>query len=161
MITTGFGDKGNTKLLDGTVVRKDSNIINLLGKIDELQSILGVASFYSSTFVKDYIIEIERSLYKDIMASIAKRKDIDENNIHRIDDQIKELSKHVDLNRFILPYGTSSFIHMARAKTREVERYIVAEGIFPNALIYFNRLSDLLFILAYLDGKEKKELKFQ
>ena len=84
------------------------------------------------------------------------------NSKEKIDNFNKELSS---LNSFILPGGSesSTYLHIARTVTRRAERKIVAlskkEKINPITIIYLNRLSDLLFVLArYTNNKGKKDI---
>ena len=80
----------------------------------------------------------------------------------KIDSFNKELAP---LSSFILPGGSesSTYLHIARTVTRRAERKVCAlskkERINPVAIIYLNRLSDLLFVLArYTNNKGKKDI---
>ena len=55
-----------------------------------------------------------------------------------------------ELKSFVLPGGTEAAarIHVARAVCRRAERDALAASVNPRAVVYLNRLSDLLFILA-------------
>jgi cob(I)alamin adenosyltransferase len=58
------------------------------------------------------------------------------------------------LTSFVLPGGTpaAAWLHLARTVCRRAERAVVtlarAEPLNPHAVVYLNRLSDLLFVLA-------------
>ncbi|MFH0949237.1 MAG: cob(I)yrinic acid a,c-diamide adenosyltransferase [Candidatus Aenigmatarchaeota archaeon] len=166
------GDFGSTKLSDGTTVSKDSPRVETYGVIDELNSFLGFAAAHSNDKkVKDTIRIVQKNLFT-LGADLASRKKGDkaksiitkdhvEEIEHIIDDFQKELPK---ITKFILPGGTvsSSALHVARSVCRRAERRLVAlqrkESINETIIVYVNRLSDLLFVLArYANIKEGKE----
>ena len=82
--------------------------------------------------------------------------------------EIENLEKTIDrynealppLQEFILPAGNESgaILHVARAVARRVEREVVrlaqTEKLNPRVLIYLNRLSDLLFVLARVANRQ-------
>lgn len=168
-IYTRTGDKGTTSLFSGQRVSKNSEIIEFIGLLDELNSFLGicVSSLYE---VDDFdfseeievLEEIQRDLF--VVGAICAGGKVKFNspaevaNIEKtIDDYEKLLPK---LTNFILPGGATSAatIHYARTFSRKVERYAVSlksSSIEP-FLPYLNRLSDLLFVMArYVNHKEE------
>ena len=130
-IVTKRGDKGTTGTLDGRRVPKDSDEIEFVGAIDELQSFLGVIKTDKSFEIQ----EIQYDLYK-----IMGHEKVD---VEKIDGYIADCVLP-DVNSFILPHG---FIHVARAVCRRAERIAVKCG--HPSVDYLNRLSDYLYILSF------------
>ena len=172
-IYTKFGDKGKTSLYGGKIVSKANLRVEAYGKIDELNSFLGIIiSEISSRKIKKELINIQNDLFEigSSLASLATNKD--QNLSAYLKIRILEFEKIIDqlsiklskLENFILPggSGTGSKLHFARTLARKAERRIVAlsekEKINKDILIFINRLSDLLFMYArYINYKEKKK----
>lgn len=151
----GSGDDGKTSLVDKRVW-KDEDVINAIGKIDELNSFLGFT--ISKINFNDITIDLEdiqRHLF-ELGAEIAypNRKMINKDHVKFIEDRLKKYESELpELKNFILPKGEiSSLIHITRTKCREAERCVVKlykkEKINKEIISYLNRLSDLLFIIA-------------
>lgn len=153
-IYTKQGDKGLTRLGNGTQVRKDDLLIEALGILDELNASLGYAvAQHKVNFA--LIQKIQNNIF-DIGAELALSK----TKYNKIERDIEFLEKNIDklqnemptLKNFILPGGCSSsaWLHICCTICRRAERAIVREGQNYNKfiLIYINRLSDLLFCLA-------------
>ncbi|OGC47496.1 ATP:cob(I)alamin adenosyltransferase [candidate division WWE3 bacterium RIFCSPHIGHO2_01_FULL_35_17] len=160
-IYTRTGDKGTTSLFSGQRVLKSSEIIEFIGLLDELNSLLGICvSMLDAANEVDFIEEaevleeVQRDLFVVGAICAGGKVKFDsaaevENLEKTIDDYEKLLSK---LKNFILPGGSTSAaqIHFARTFARKVERYAVSlkspsiEAFLP----YLNRLSDLLFVMA-------------
>lgn len=178
---TKNGDEGNTFLLFGQKVSKSDIRVQCYGAIDECMSNLGAAYAISKeqnkNEISDLIIKIQRTLFiisSEIACSKEKYLDLKINYKYTKKDVIQELETLIDkyqeitpkINYFILPGGSllSSFIDIARTNCRKSERLcveIVKKDLLNNnnILIYLNRLSDLLFILARYIDKDKKYLK--
>lgn len=167
-IYTKRGDKGKTGLYsrDGRKrrVSKDSLKIKTLGAIDEANTYLGVVkSLSKNRKLIDFIENIQNNLFI-IGASIAGSE------LKIGNDQVKLLEKKIDrlegklpvLKNFILPGGSgvSSSLMFARALVRKAERAAVSLNkkakVDPNTLIYLNRLSDALFMLAREENHKAK-----
>src|SRR4030042_2306444 len=163
IIYTKKGDGGKTGLFGNKKrVSKASLIIETIGSIDNLNSFLGIIISSSETKeIKNLLKEIQKDL-TTINSIIAG------SNLEFGKSKVKELEKIIDnfedklppLNRFILPGGSfnASLVHFGRSLTREAERRIVAlneiDRLKPELLIYINRLSDTLFVLArYINFK--------
>jgi len=155
-IYTKTGDGGLTSLYNCSRVSKSSNLIDLLGDIDELNSFIGIIE--SEYLLKD--IQIWLFDLGTIIANPDKKYLFDKNLEftkileNEIDNMTNELPK---LNNFILPCGN---IHLSRAITRRCERKLVEVKkeyyhIDTNCLIFINRLSDYLFTLARYDYYKK------
>ncbi len=167
-IYTKRGDKGFTYLFSGKKVAKDHAKIQVLGSIDELNSIIGIAiSFSKDKKIKQELINVQKDLFLiggclagSTQGEIGTLKERTE----KIEQLIDKLSiKLPILTHFILPGGVkeASLLHLARTICRRAERSIIAfsrrEKIKKEIPIYLNRLSDLLFIMArYTNFKSKK-----
>ncbi|MCX8034720.1 MAG: cob(I)yrinic acid a,c-diamide adenosyltransferase [Candidatus Dojkabacteria bacterium] len=171
-IYTRTGDSGFTSLASGKRVKKDNPRIDLCGEIDEFNSHLGYLNYLLSREKTGHevISNIRwiQSILFDIGAEVAgfDQASIDNNDIIHIEKSIDKIEGQLPkLTNFILPGGceAASHTHICRAVCRRVERKIVKinvkrEIIRKEILIFFNRLSDYLFVLArylnLLNGKE-------
>lgn len=169
-IYTRTGDKGKTSLFGGKRISKDSQRIEAIGTIDELNSILGAsASFVRDKKVLSIIQKIQNDLF-NIGAELANPQEIsrDTKGLSRLEkDKIEVLESIIDqydnylptLRYFILPSGvnSASLLHLSRSVSRRAERRVISiSKVNPDILSYLNRLSDLLFVLArYLNNKAK------
>ena len=169
-IYTKTGDKGTTTLFGGTRVPKHHIRIESYGTIDELNAHIGLVRDQEiNAHYKDILINIQDKLFTvgAILATDpdkAKLKSGKERlNIPKIsNDDIKLLEDEIDamntqlpvMTNFVLPGGhqTVSFCHITRCVCRRAERLASAlndiEPFQSNTLIYLNRLSDYLFVLA-------------
>ena len=160
-IYTKTGDKGTTALIGGTRVPKFHIRVEAYGTVDELIAHIGL--IYSQDIDKDIIdflcrIQIKLMNISAILASDGSIKElpqISDEDIQILERKIDEYNSEIEpVKDFILSGGHTiiSFCHIARTVCRRAERVILqlnAENPVPHeALIYMNRLSDYLFILA-------------
>ena len=169
-IYTKTGDKGTTGLVGGTRLPKHDLRIECYGTVDELNSYLGLIRDQAiSEDRKAVLIRIQEQLF--IMGSLLAtnpEKLKDDTKRKRLGitfmcaDSITFLETEIDamnltlppMTHFILPGGhqTVSFCHIARCICRRAERAIsklnVDQPTQPEILIYLNRLSDFIFVLA-------------
>jgi len=159
-VYTKTGDKGETSLVGGARVRKDSARVAAYGDVDELNSSIGVArAFCADGETVSLLAEIQNHLF--ILGSgLASPEGIDSPSIG--EEHIRKLEVWIDrfldgmepLKEFILPAGkpAGALFHLARSVCRRAERSSVSlvtkEETRPEAVVYLNRLSDLLFVLA-------------
>ena len=169
-IYTKTGDKGTTALFGGTRVPKHHIRNDSYGTIDELNSHIGlirdqdIDENYQSILIniQDKLFTVGAILATDPEKAILKSGK-ERLNIPKISDEdIALLEKEMDkmesqlapMTHFVLPGGhqTVSFCHIARCVCRRAERLASAlnemEPFHTNTLIYINRLSDYLFVLA-------------
>lgn len=161
VIYTKRGDKGETSLYDERSsqrirVSKGSLRVEALGAIDELNSFLGITiSFSNNSQITMYLKEIQKNLLVigSITAGSGLKFSISETS--KLEKVIDNLEGELPvLKNFVLPGGTafSSHLHYSRSLARRAERVMVSlskkEIINQSQLVYLNRLSDFLFMLA-------------
>jgi len=138
--------------------------------VDETNAILGIVENEITQSYKNIINEIQNDLF-DLGADLCVPEDkkikyqplrISEKQIDRLENEIDTLNRDLKpLDSFILPGGSiaSSHLHLARTVARRAERKAVQlskkEAINPLIIKYLNRLSDLLFVLARIENKER------
>lgn len=164
-IYTKSGDAGETSLGDGGRVLKTSPRIIAYGGVDELNSLLGVVR--TAVTVEPYaarLAVIQNDLFdlgadlcvpETVEAPAAPPLRITPQQAERLEGWIDEVTEQLaPLTSFVLPGGTTAaaYLHLARSICRRVEidvwKLVELERINPAALIYLNRLSDLLFVWA-------------
>ena len=162
-IYTKTGDTGETGLYGGTRVAKDAMRVEACGTVDELNACIGfVRSQIQDREIDTTLHRIQNELF-DIGADLATLETHPKAASLRIPPTLTpELEGEIDrfeaqlppLKNFILPGGSpcGAAVHLARTVCRRAERCVVtlakAETVNPEVLIYLNRLSDLLFVLA-------------
>jgi cob(I)alamin adenosyltransferase len=162
MIYTKKGDDGKTSLFScNQRISKSSAITEALGCLDEINSYLGVIKAKSSD--KDLIHRIQNNLFT-IQAQVAgANKKINDEEIENIEKIISDIEKKLPEIKSFLISGANEFsanFDFARTLARRAERRVVAvseEGIVKidsKTLIYLNRLSSLLYVLARLAAQE-------
>ena len=168
-IYTKTGDKGKTSLFGGERVWKNDKRIEAYGTVDELNAVLGVAvSNIENSEIVQTLQKIQNDLFivsSDLAAPIGERDikvtvpRVGVNLIQLLEEKIDYFdSKLPELKQFILPGGTkgSSLLHFARTVCRRAERKVVelsnTVDIVDYIVIYLNRLSDLLFVLARFEN---------
>jgi cob(I)alamin adenosyltransferase len=165
-IYTKTGDAGETSLFGGNRVSKSDPVIEVLGNIDELNSILGIlVSMLPEDLVKlaDILKDRQKELFSAGAILAATQSTIAPKKVDGISARVlTELELQIDdwqeelpeLQHFILPGGKpcSAYAHLARAVCRRSERSLVRLQkklpVDPLLLAYFNRLADWLFVLA-------------
>lgn len=169
-IYTKTGDKGETRLFDGTKVRKSDPRVEAYGNVDELNSFIGAAAaFLQDADLKRILEDIQRDLFS-VGAELADPTHHGKKQKSRLDgSRVGELEKTIDrfetelspLRQFILAGGdpAGALLHVARTVCRRAERRVVglAESveIDPTSIEYLNRLSDFLFVMARLVNQRK------
>jgi cob(I)alamin adenosyltransferase len=177
-IYTTTGDQGETSLFGGKRVPKDALRIEAYGTVDELNSSLGVARSLKPAKELDEILEILQNdlfvLGADLATPVEKQNGIVERirqeHITRIEKIIDSVEARLTpLSSFILPCGSqvAAQLHLARTICRRAERCVVKlsreERTESHCVMYLNRISDLLFVLArranQIDGVEETPWK--
>jgi cob(I)alamin adenosyltransferase len=168
-IYTRTGDDGTTGLVDGSRRAKHDLRMVAIGEIDELNSAIGLATMAVAPAIHGELVRIQNDLF-DLGADLATPLGAFDTPdfaptamvLRIVAAQIDWLEGAIDrhnaalppLTSFILPGGSEAAarVHLARAIARRAERAVAAlaatEPVNPAALVYVNRLSDYLFVLA-------------
>lgn len=164
-IYTKTGDGGDTGLSDGSRIPKDHPRAQAIGDVDEANSAIGLAQLHvTDERLATMLRAIQNELF-DLGADLATPGEDfapSEMTLRIVQEQIDRLEREIDLmnetleplRSFILPGGGAGAaqLHLARTIVRRAERSAVAAArevaLNPLALIYLNRLSDHLFVMA-------------
>lgn len=167
-IYTRSGDQGKTSLGTGERVSKTHPRIAAYGGVDELNAVLGMVL---TSGLPDPMAHMIRHIQNDLFdvgadlcipQSAGEDEPTESTALRIIPDQVARLERWIDdcterlspLESFILPGGTpqASHLHLARTVCRRVELAVCAlaevSPVNEQAVIYLNRLSDLLFVFA-------------
>ncbi len=163
-IYTKTGDSGETSLFDKSRVPKSHPRVEAYGDVDELNACLGAARAAGSDPDLDAALEtIQRQLFAvgarlaDPSARIAARVEkaiVQPADVERLEKWIDSFEQALPpLRKFILPGGSvcGAWLHLSRTVCRRAERRVVGLGeaaVEPIVVVYLNRLSDLLFVMA-------------
>ena len=164
-IYTKTGDTGETALGDGTRVPKDHPRVAAYGSVDELNAALGLLlAHHPDASEAELLRSVQNDLF-DVGADLCvpaspdeaagKRLRVQPAQATRLEAAIDRLNANLaPLRSFVLPGGKplAAWCHMARTICRRAERDVVTlartKPVNPHVVIYLNRLSDLLFVLA-------------
>lgn len=162
-IYTKTGDGGETSLHGGKRVGKNILRIEAYGTVDELNSHLGLILAHDpQELLKGHLIQVQNDLFV-LGADLATPKVAGGKDVERINpSHVERIEKFIDsteetlkpLDSFILPGGSvlGAHVHVARTICRRAERLVVAlskaEEVGQATIMYLNRLSDFLFVLA-------------
>jgi|SRR6516165_8169056 cob(I)alamin adenosyltransferase len=182
-VYTRTGDNGETALVGGKRVPKDSPRIEAYGTIDELNSIVGLARAFNEEklgeseahrFLDLVLRQIQDELF-DLGSELATPPEFFQEGMYRVGEgEVKKLEQTIDecqkslepLKSFILPGGgkLGAYLHQCRTVCRRAEREILrlsrAEESSEWPLKYVNRLSDLFFVLARWISKQTGEAEY-
>jgi cob(I)alamin adenosyltransferase len=182
-VYTRVGDKGETALVGGKRVPKDSPRIDAYGTIDELNSIVGLARVFNEEnldageahqFLDGVLCQIQDELF-DLGSELATPPEFFQEGMYRVGaKEIERIEKLIDqcqkdlepLKSFILPGGgrVGAYLHQCRTVCRRAEREILrlsrAEEINHDVIKYMNRLSDLFFVLSRWISKQTGEQEY-
>jgi cob(I)alamin adenosyltransferase len=167
-IYTKTGDLGETSLLGGLRVPKDHLRVAAYGDVDETNAALGAVRALAEPALERLMFGVQKDLFA-IGAQLAdpshkvtaRRAKAAVTNAH-----VRRLEKAIDareeklpaLRSFVLPGGTptAALLHQARTVCRRAERSVVTllreADVDPRIVVYLNRLSDLLFVLARFEN---------
>jgi len=162
-IYTKTGDDGTTGLFGGGRVKKASGRVSAYGTVDELNATLGVARAQKlDAFTDSILADVQVELFtlgaelacvpgKEAKLSMRLLEDADAEKLERAIDKGEEGLP--PLTNFVLPGGTqgAAALHVSRTVCRRAEREVLALEDAPargTIVVYLNRLSDLLFVLA-------------
>jgi cob(I)alamin adenosyltransferase len=157
-IYTRGGDAGETSLGDMSRASKLDPLVRAYGAVDELNSVVGwvvvVAPSVALARVQNELFDVGADLSVPYVEGDGKLR-TDQSAIDRLEADCDAANAPLtELKSFILPGGTeqAARLHVARAVCRRAERDVIEAAqqrpVNPLAVVYLNRLSDLLFILA-------------
>jgi len=170
-IYTKTGDSGDTGLFGGGRVPKDDVRVEAYGDVDELNAVLGVARAAAPMpRIDELLLGIQRDLFsigallatpdREKMEQHLAKASLDESRIAELERAIDGCEADLEpLKVFILPGGgdKAAALHFARTVCRRAERRVITlrrTAAIPDlVVVYLNRLSDLLFMLARLANK--------
>ena len=163
-IYTKTGDDGETSLFDQTRVSKADARVDAYGEVDELNACLGAVR---AAGVDADIAAVLETIQRDLFAVGSRLADpsrrvadrvtkaaVKQADVDRLEQTIDRLEGELaPLRKFILPGGSmaGALLHVSRAVCRRAERRVVGLGagaVEPLVVVYLNRLSDLLFVMA-------------
>jgi cob(I)alamin adenosyltransferase len=164
-IYTRTGDSGETGLVDGSRIGKDHPRAQAIGDVDEANSFIGLALLHVADEGHRAMLRAIQNELFDLGADLATPGENfapNELTLRIVQPQIDRLEREIDsmnealepLRSFILPAGGggAAQLHLARTVVRRAERSAVAAArevaLNPLALVYLNRLSDHLFVMA-------------
>jgi cob(I)alamin adenosyltransferase len=160
-IYTRGGDRGETSLGDGSRVPKLDCRIAAFGTVDELNSLIGLVLAGDPPAEMGTVLERVQNELFDVGADIsvpfgvADRLRVAQSQIDALESDCDRFNAELpELKSFVLPGGSEAAarLHVARAVCRRAERNVLDASeqveLNPLVLVYLNRLSDLLFILA-------------
>lgn len=186
-VYTRTGDGGETSLVGGRRVAKDSPRIVAYGAVDELNAVVGLVRVFNEErlaaggpddtplrWLDGVLKKVQNQLF-DLGSELATPEDGVYEGMHRVGEaEVTALEKLMDqcqkdlkpLKSFVLPGGgrVGGFLHQARTVCRRAERRVLAlsrsETVSPWPLRYVNRLSDLLFVLSRWVGQRLGETEY-
>ena len=180
-VYTRGGDAGETSLVGGPRIAKAAIRIQSYGTVDELNAILGLARTANRetpgasdddrdrldallTRLQNELFNLGSDLATLLEDRHPKQPVIEERHVTYLEKTIDEMNEGLpELRSFVLPGGgwVSAFLHQARTVCRRAERLVTTlarqEAVGPHALVYLNRLSDLLFVLGRWAARARGE----
>ena len=166
-IYTRTGDKGTTRLVDGSCVEKFNPRVEAYGTVDELNSYLGVVRVSVNREAALFSLDTSLEKIQNELFNIGSLLACEKDEVFQMlppmrEEQIQYLEKEIDLltselpelKNFILPAGheAACHLHVARTLCRRAERrsaeIAMKDDRYSLSLMYLNRLSDFLFVAA-------------
>jgi cob(I)alamin adenosyltransferase len=167
-IYTKTGDGGETSLLGGARVPKDHHRVAAYGDVDETNAAIGAVRALAEPPLEPLLFGIQKDLFAvgarladptDRVAAKRAKAAVTASHVRRLEKAIDAREEKLPpLRSFVLPGGTpaAALLHQARTVCRRAERAVVTlarEGpVDPTIVVYLNRLSDLLFVLARFEN---------
>jgi cob(I)alamin adenosyltransferase len=167
-IYTKTGDLGETSLLGGARVPKDHLRVAAYGDVDETNASVGAVRALAEPRLARLLFAIQKELFAvgaqladptHRVAAKQAKSALGALNVRRLEKAIDDRDAAMPpLRSFVLPGGTpaAAMLHQARTVCRRAERSVVAlaheADVNPRIIVYLNRLSDLLFVLARFEN---------
>lgn len=167
MLYSKKGDNGKTDLIGDQRVFKNNSKIDLLGDLDELNSILGLCRFvlskddfyFKNQLITTTLLKTQKSIFTIQSEVAGSLKTVSSKSIANLEEFVDSAEKEITpISSFVIPGSSeaSAFVDLARTTARRVERKIIdldinnKVNLSKETKIYINRFSDFLFILARL-----------
>jgi cob(I)alamin adenosyltransferase len=170
-IYTKSGDAGQTRLVGGQKVAKNSLRIEAYGTVDELMACLGLARTAldspeappAAAELAKILSRVQNELFNlgSDLATLPENRHpkqpvIEERHVLALEKEIDTWNEDLsELRSFVLPGGgwVAAYLHLARTVCRRAERRVVelaaaGEAVSPFVIPYINRLSDALFVMS-------------
>lgn len=180
-IYTKTGDRGNTALINGERLPKNSLVFEVLGTLDEFNASLGIVLLKLTTVSQGKILIKEKNLLIDLQNELFKlgaeiatspKVKLDNQFVNRLEEEIDFLQNSLGNDwryKFVLPGGSeiSAFLDLSRTICRRLERRLVSldneRDVREVVLQFVNRISDYLYALRTWVNKELKteEIEFK
>ncbi len=176
MIYTHKGDSGESEIFDGKRFSKDSQIFEVLGALDEVNSLIGICKNKACDFdvsiqdkrLTEILEKIQKDLFEIQSCIAGVEVEIKQSNITQLESDIDFIEKNIlELKKFLIADGSelALFLNYTRSVIRRSERRIISlnkeQQLKPEILIYLNRLSDLFFVLyCFVNIKKGYEEKY-
>jgi cob(I)alamin adenosyltransferase len=169
-VYTRQGDRGETGLVGGQRIPKDSPRIEAYGTVDELNAFVGAARVTAGEFHLEelgaILLRVQHELFNLGSILATRPEDVHPKQPRVTDVEVARLEAEMDrmnedlapLRSFVLPGGSrlDAELHIARTVCRRAERVCIAlgrvESVPPEAIRYLNRLSDALFVWSRWAG---------
>jgi cob(I)alamin adenosyltransferase len=167
-VYTKTGDGGETSLLGGARVPKDHRRVAAYGDVDETNAAIGAVRAFARAPLDQLLLGVQKDLFAigaqlaDPARKVAAKKAkaaVAASHVRRLEKAIDAREARLPpLRSFVLPGGTptAALLHQARTVCRRAERSVVTlareEDVDPRVVVYLNRLSDLLFVLARFEN---------
>ena len=173
-IYTRTGDDGTTSLGDMSRTGKNDPRLKAYADVDEANCAIGL-TLAASEFpegVRTLLVAIQNDLFDvgaDLCTPVVENPEhpplrVTDAYVERLEQACDDYNAQLDpLRSFVLPGGgwVSAFLHQARTVCRRAERLVTTlarqEAVGPHALVYLNRLSDLLFVLGRWAARARGE----
>jgi cob(I)alamin adenosyltransferase len=169
-IYTRTGDEGNTRLADNSPVPKSHIRVEAYGTVDELNAVLGLVVACGVQPANAQVLQRVQNELFDLGADLAYPQAeeeapcpvlrVTEAQVRRLEEEIDQLNTSLSsLHSFVLPGGSrgAAWLHLGRTVCRRAERraweLAGQTPVNPQALIFLNRLSDLLFVMARVENQ--------
>lgn len=162
-----LGDKGETSLIGKRVSKVDLRV-KVYGSLDELSSFIGLCRTEAKDFrdIDSVLEKVQEKIFAistNLATTVGESKmQITIDDANGLEKQTLKFEKELpELKKFIFPTGgrLASLLHVSRSVCRRTERDVVElmqkKKIDGATLVYLNRLSDLLFIMARLANKRE------
>jgi len=165
-IYTKTGDDGTTGLRGGSRTSKADPRVAAYGAVDEANAQVGLARAASGGRASRVLLRVQDGLFRvgaDLSDPSCSEPMVREGMAKELEEEIDGYESGLPpLSKFVLPGGTelAARLHAARASVRRAESASAGIGAPPACMVYLNRLSDLLFVMAREANRERGDVEW-